>query len=84
MSLASETVESLDAIQQTILTLGDECQQVASLARTSSTEVNQTRARVMDFDAIGQIVVKNAREPPQSSSELALVLDELVNQFRLL
>lgn len=84
VSLASETVESLDAIQQTILTLGDECQQVASLARTSSTEVNQTRARVMDFDAIGQIVVKNAREPPQSSSELASVLDELVNQFRLL
>ena len=86
VSLASETVDSLNAIQQRILTLGDECQEVASLARTSSSEVKQTRARVMEFDSIGQTVVNGARDSRKSASDLAnsaAVLDELVNKFRL-
>lgn len=84
--LASETVDSLNAIQHTIQALGDECQEVATLASASSSEVEQTRARVMEFDSIGQIVVNSARETKKSSSELAgsaATLDELVGKFRL-
>ena len=86
VALASGTVESLDAIQHRILTLGDECQEVASLARTSSSEVEQIRARVMQFDSIGQTVVNGARESRKSASELANstgALEELVNKFKL-
>lgn len=86
VTLAGETVDSLGAITETILTLGNECQEVASLARESSSEVKQTRARVMEFDSIGQTVVSNARETRKSSSELANSasgLDDLVGKFRL-
>ena len=55
------------------------------MARTSSSEVEQIRARVMQFDSIGQTVVNGARESRKSASEPANsagALEELVNKFK--
>ena len=57
------------------------------MARTSSSEVEQIRARVMQFDSIGQTVVNGAKgESRKSASEPANsagALEELVNKFKL-
>lgn len=86
VELAESTVTSLDAIQNTVISLSDENHQLADLAQDIKTNATAMRGSV---DQIGQATEgvtessKETRSVSDAMSEIAARLSSVVNRFKV-
>ena len=86
VSFSRSTVQSLSAIQETILGLSQQCIDVAAATKLVQQEVVQARDQVNQFKAMGATVAQGSEQTQAAAaqlSELVQRLDELSSKFKV-
>lgn len=86
VQLAQTTVESLSAIQETIRSLSNECDEAAMLANDARSEVVEVRNKVQQFKSLGDTVVEGSRATQNASSSLSNLagnLQTMTSRFKV-